>query len=110
MLFDKCLERWSTLLSFLDLSLIHILDYAYEKQTFTYTEEEAKARALDKQKALLKTLEEKGVQILGNRVKIGIQKGVCTAKGTLAVVEKAGQQVPVQIPQEPAERNADVDE
>lgn len=73
-------------------------------------EEEAKARALDKQKALLKTLEEKGVQILGNRVKIGIQKGVCTAKGTLAVVEKAGQQVPVQIPQEPAERNADVDE
>ena len=86
------------------------VDYAYEKQTFTYTEEEAKARALDKQKALLKTLEEKGVQILGNRVKIGIQKGVCTAKGTLTVVEKAGQQVPVQIPQEPAERNADVNE
>ena len=86
------------------------MDYAYEKKTFTYTEEEINSRALDKQKALLKTLEEKGVQILGNRVKIGIQKGVCTAKGTLTVVEKAGQQVPVQIPQEPAERNADVDE
>ena len=86
------------------------LDYAYEKQMFTYTEEEAKTRALDKQKALLKTLEEKGVQILGNRVKIGIHKGVCIAKGTLTVIEKTGQQVPVQIPQEPAERNADVNE
>lgn len=56
---------------------------------FTYTEKEAREKAQSQLEALLETLEEKGVQIQGNHVKIGIQGKVCTAKGTLTVVEKS---------------------
>lgn len=85
-------------------------DYAYEKQQFTYTDTEAEKRAKEKLQALLETLEEKGVQISGNHVKIGIQNGTCTAKGTLTVIEKAGQKAAAEILQQPTERNTDVDE
>lgn len=85
-------------------------DYAYEKRTFTYTPGEARQKAEEKLQALLETLQEKGVQISGNHVKIGIQDGVCTAKGTLTVIEKTGQKAPAQILEQPTERNTDLDE
>ena len=72
--------------------------------------EEAKKKAGEKLQTLLKSLEEKGVQISGNRVKIGIHNGVCTAQGTLTVIEKTGIPARVQILEQPAERNADVNE
>ncbi len=85
-------------------------DYQYEIGTFTYTEEEAEDKAKKKLNALLDGLRQKGVQISANRVKIGIQNGSCTAKGTLTVIEKTGQNVPIQILEQPAERNTDTDE
>ena len=85
-------------------------DYEYKKKTCTYTKEEAKKKAGEKLQTLLKSLEEKGVQISGNRVKIGIHNGVCTAQGTLTVIEKTGIPARVQILEQPAERNADVNE
>lgn len=85
-------------------------DYEYKTKTCTYTKEEAKKKAGEKLQTLLKSLEEKGVQISGNRVKIGIHNGVCTAQGTLTVIEKTGIPARVQILEQPAERNADVNE
>ena len=94
----------------LPLYLGTITDYEYEKRMFTYTEKEAREKAQSQLEALLETLEEKGVQISGNHVKIGIQNGTCTAKGTLTVIEKAGQKAAAEILQQPTERNTDVDE
>lgn len=85
-------------------------DYEYETGRFTYTEEEAAAKAKEELDSLLDGLEQKGVQISANHVKIGIQNGSCTAKGTLTVIEKTGQRVPSQILEQPAERTTDTDE
>ena len=60
-----------------------VTDHAYEKQNFTYSEEEARQKAEENLNRLLESLEEKGVQISGNHVKIGIQGKTCTARGTL---------------------------
>lgn len=85
-------------------------DYEYKTQESIYTEKEAKEKALSQLKVLLKNLEEKGVQISENHVKINIQKNVCTASGTLLAVEKAGEKVPTDILPQHTERNFDVNE
>ena len=85
-------------------------DCAYETRIFTYSEQEAKERATLHLNTVLQSLTEKGVQISANHVKIGIQNGICTAKGTVSVIEEAGQQIPVQIPEQPTERNTDLNE
>ena len=82
-----------------------IVDYAYEKKTFTYSEEEAKEKAGENLNRLLESLEEKGVQISGNHVKIGIQDKTCTASGTLTVIEKNEQKILTEILEQPTERN-----
>ena len=94
----------------LPLYLGTITDYEYEKRMFTYTEKEAREKAQSQLEALLETLGEKGVQIQGNHVKIGIQGKVCTAKGTLTVVEKIGQKALTEILPQPTERNTDSNE
>ena len=83
-----------------------IVDYAYEKQEFTYSEKEAKEKAAENLNRLLESLKEKGVQISGNHVKIRIQDKICTASGTLTVIEKNEQKILTEILEQPAERNA----
>lgn len=82
------------------------MDYAYEKQTFTYTQAEAVHRAEEKLEALIQTLKKKEIQIKENHVKIGVQKGVCTARGSLTVIEKTGKKMPIQVQEPPAGENA----
>ena len=52
---------------------------------------------------LLESLEEKGVQISGNHVKIGTQDKTCTASGTLTVIEKNEQKILTEILEQPTE-------
>lgn len=85
-------------------------DYEYKSQKTIYTEKEAKEKALYQLNVLIKNLEEKGVQISQNHVKINIQKNVCTASGTLLAVEKVGKKVPTDILPQHTERNFDVNE
>ena len=85
-------------------------DYEYKTQEFFYTEKEAKEKVQSHLKVLLKSLEEKGVQISENHVKINIQKNVCTASGTLLAVEKAGKKVPTDILPQQTERKFDINE
>ena len=82
-----------------------ITDYAYEKRTFTYSESEARQKAEENLNRLLESLEEKGVQISGNHVKIEIQGKTCTARGTLTVIEKNEQKTLTEILEQPTERN-----
>ena len=82
-----------------------ITDYAYEKRTFTYSEPEARQKAEENLNRLLESLEEKGVQISGNHVKIEIQGKTCTARGTLTVIEKNEQKTLTEILEQPTERN-----
>ena len=85
-------------------------DYEYKTQEFVYTEKEAKEKVQSHLRVLLKSLEEKGVQISENHVKINIQKNVCTASGTLQAVEKAGKKVPTDILPQQTERKIDINE
>ena len=71
---------------------------------------EAKEKVQSHLKVLLKSLEEKGVQISENHVKINIQKNICTASGTLLAVEKAGKKAPTDILPQQTERNFDINE
>ena len=82
-----------------------VTDYAYEKRTFTYFESEARQKAEENLNRLLESLEEKGVQISGNHVKIEIQGKTCTARGTLTVIEKNEQKTLTEILEQPTERN-----
>ena len=82
-----------------------VTDYAYEKRTFTYSEPEARQKAEENLNRLLESLEEKGVQISGNHVKIEIQGKTCTARGTLTVIEKNEQKTLTEILEQPTERN-----
>ena len=82
-----------------------VTDYDYEKRTFTYSESEARQKAEENLNRLLESLEEKGVQISGNHVKIEIQGKTCTARGTLTVIEKNEQKTLTEILEQPTERN-----
>ena len=85
-------------------------DYAYQTEIFTYTPEEARERAKKRLNLVLESFRQKGVQISANHVKIGIQNGICRAKGSISVIEEAGEEVPIQIPEQPTERNTDLNE
>mgnify|MGYP002802584109 FL=1 len=87
-----------------------VTDYAYEKRTFTYSESEARQKAEENLNRLLESLEEKGVQISGNHVKIEIQGKTCTARGTLTVIEKNEQKTLTEILEQPTERNTQENE
>lgn len=85
-------------------------DYEYEMQKAVYTKKEAKEKVQYQLKVLLKNLKEKGVQISENHVKIKIQNNVCTASGTLLVIEKMEKKVPTDILLQHTERNLDINE
>ena len=87
-----------------------VTDYAYEEKTFTYSQTEAREKAQEDLNSLLRTLEEKGVQISENHVKIGPQGKTCTARGTLTVIEKNEQKTLTEILEQPTERNTQENE
>lgn len=86
------------------------VDYASETRTFKYTKEGAEKKAREKLSLLLQTLSEKGVQISANHVKIEVNHSTCVAKGSLTVIEKAVKETPVEILEQPTERNSNLDE
>ena len=72
----------------------------------TYTQEEADAIAQQHLSEFLEKLRKKGVQIVENNVKIGIDGDFCKAAGKLLIEEKIGARTPTEmltIP-EPEER------
>ena len=55
----------------------------------------------------LNKIQEKGVQIFENNVKIEIDHKTCVSKGFLEIIEKIGEETPVEIPEQPAERTTE---
>ncbi|NLZ80988.1 MAG: sporulation protein YqfD [Clostridiales bacterium] len=78
----------------------------YELIDFIYTEEEAINLAKDNLNYYLEKLIEKGVQIIGNNVKIQIVNNNCVVSGQILTVEKLGIPEEINI----IERNESVDE
>lgn len=62
----------------------------YEIVDKTWTPEQGEARLSANLDQFLKKIQEKGVQIFQNDVKIETSDSVCTAQGTLLLIEKAG--------------------
>lgn len=83
-------------------------DYEYEILHLNYTEEEAIQKAEKELKRFLEKLEEKGVQICANHVKIGVTDSACIAKGSLVVIQKVGKEQTVE--EVNIERTANADE
>lgn len=69
----------------------------YEIADKTWTPAQGKQQAESNLNNFLKKIQEKGVQIFQNNVKIETTDSVCTAKGTLALIEKAGKRVDIQV-------------
>lgn len=65
-----------------------------------YTEKQAKQKARQMLQRKVNDLQEKGVEILENNVKIEIKDGRCMAKGTLICVEQIGIPASVKLPAE----------
>ncbi|MDO5344871.1 MAG: sporulation protein YqfD [Lachnospiraceae bacterium] len=61
----------------------------------TWTPEQAEALAKDNLNHFLEKIQEKGVQIFQNNVKIETADSVCTARGTLIFVEKTGKRAAI---------------
>ena len=78
--------------------------YAYTEQL---TEDAAKKQAIQRLYAYEEKLIEKGVQISANNVKIEIDHKTCVSKGFLEIIEKIGEETPVEIPEQPAERTTE---
>ena len=78
--------------------------YAYTEQL---TEDAAKKQAIQRLYAYEEKLIEKGVQISENNVKIEIDHKTCVSKGFLEIIEKIGEETPVEIPEQPAERTTE---
>ena len=66
-------------------------EYTYE--TVTLTEEEASAMAEKDLYDFLNKIQEKGVQIFENNVKIEFDTNYCIANGSVILIEKAGKSV-----------------
>lgn len=73
-------------------------------QTALYTEEEAKALALQRLYEYEENLMEKGVQIYKNNVKIETDYEKCVSRGSLTVIQQTGQQTSVEYMEQPQER------
>ena len=72
-----------------------------------YTEKEVRALAWSTLQLYEEKLIEKGVQISANNVKIEIDHKTCVSKGFLEIIEKIGEETPVEIPEQPAERTTE---
>lgn len=67
-----------------------ITSQEYELILTSYTEEEARSKMEERLMQYISGLQEKGVQILENNVKITIDNDQCTASGTIKVCEPIG--------------------
>ena len=92
---------------FLPVSYGKIIRKEYKKTARKYTEQEAKLLSWEILQAYEKKLMEKGLQISANNVKIEIDHKTCVSKGFLEIIEKIGEETPVEIPEQPAERTTE---
>ena len=75
---------------YLPLSVIKNTEKEYELVYDVYTEDEATYRAESALNKFISDLQEKGVQILSNNVKITIENDKCVAAGSIKVIEPVG--------------------
>lgn len=85
-------------------------DFEYIIEDMVYSQEEATAKATKKLSQFLDKLKEKGVEICDNRVKIEVNDSTCISKGSLTVILKAGESIPTEQLEPPAERTPETDE
>lgn len=85
----------------LPFSFGKIISQKYRSQPISRTETEAKAAAFQILQEYEQKLMEKGVQISANNVKIEIDYQTCISRGTLEIIEKIGEEVPVEEPEQP---------
>lgn len=85
----------------------NVLQKQYETTERKYTQEEAEKLAWDQLKSYEEKLMQKGVQISANNVKIEVDHETCISRGFLEIIEKIGEETPVEIPEQPAERTTD---
>lgn len=79
----------------------------YKKVRKEYTEEAVRELAWRALQLHEEKLIQKGVQISANNVKIEINHKTCISKGFLEIIEKIGEETPVEIPEQPAERTTE---
>ena len=88
------LKLWGNF--YLPVSVGTYLIREYEMVEKTYTKEEAEKKAEEDFIAFSEKIQEKGVQIFENNVKIGAGISECTASGSLVLHENAVKRVPLQ--------------
>lgn len=81
----------------------------YKTVMKTYSKVEAKEILQERLRKFLATLEEKGVEIIQNNVKIELAKKDLKCKGEIIVVELAGSQVPAQADPIPPPENTEIE-
>lgn len=86
----------------LSLGISKIQEYQEEQKR--YTDQEAAELANRHLEEFYEKLRKKGVQIVENNVKIGIDGDVCRASGKLTLIEKIGTRTPTEIISVPEER------
>ena len=91
----------------LPFSIGNIVRKQYKTVKKEYTGEEAKKLAWRTLQMYEEKLIQKGVQISANNVKIEINHKTCISKGFLEIIEKIGEETPVEIPEQPAERTTE---
>ena len=91
----------------LPCSIGYITQNQYRKIKKEYTREEVKKLAWHTLQRYEEKLMQKGVQISANNVKIEIDHKTCVSKGFLEIIEKIGEETPVEIPEQPAERTTE---
>ena len=91
----------------LPVSAGYIIQKQYKTVKKEYTEEEATKLAWHTLQLHEEKLIQKGVQISSNNVKIEIDHKTCISKGFLEIIEKIGEETPVEIPEQPAERTTE---
>lgn len=82
----------------------------YEEIDCKYSKEEAIELANEHLDRFMKNLEEKGIQIVENNVKIEVNDNECVSKGIITVIEQLGKPETIVIPPEPEEGTNSTDE
>ncbi|MBU5481525.1 sporulation protein YqfD [Blautia sp. MSJ-19] len=91
----------------LPVSVGKISKKQYQSVKKEYTEKEVRARAWGILQIYEEKLIQKGVQISANNVKIEVDHKTCISKGFLEIIEKIGEETPVEISEQPAERTTE---
>lgn len=91
----------------LPVSIGYITQKQYKTVRKEYTEDEVRKLAWRTLQLHEEKLIQKGVQISANNVKIEIDHKTCISKGFLEIIEKIGEETPVEIPEQPAERTTE---